>query len=230
MDEEAVRVISSMPDWKPGKKDGKPVDANYTVPVEFVLENYPVIKSRATSTITATKPLYIIDGEEFKGSMDDINPDNIKSIDVLKGESAIELYGEKGKNGVIVITSKKFAEKNKITSELELRKFIAKNIKYPVEAQEANKTGTIQLFIELNNSGRVIKISEKASGDELFLDEVVVVAYKNKDEVIIKDNLTDTENSALKNEVERIIRQLPKIEMPEYEGKTVGITVKFMLQ
>ncbi|MGC9355957.1 MAG: hypothetical protein ACP5D9_19075, partial [Mariniphaga sp.] len=146
------------------------------------------------------------------------------------GESATNLYGEEGKDGVVAITSKKFAEQNKITSELELRQFIAKSIKYPVKAQEANKTGTIQLFMELNKSGRVMKILEKASGNEHFLDEVVVVAYKNKDDVIIKNDLTDTENSALKNEVKRIIRQLPKIEMPEYEGKTVGITVKFMLQ
>gem|GEM_PF-7105785 len=63
-----------------------------------------------------------------------------------------------------------------------------------------------------------------------ILDEVVVVGYKNKDDVIIKNNLIDTENSVLKNEVERIIRQLPKIEIPEYRGKTIGVTVKFMLQ
>jgi TonB-dependent SusC/RagA subfamily outer membrane receptor len=35
------------------------------------------------------------------------NPENIESIDILKGESATALYGEKGKNGVIIITLKK---------------------------------------------------------------------------------------------------------------------------
>jgi len=96
-------------------------------------------------------------------------------------------------------------------------------------AQEANKTGIVQLFIELNNSGQVVKITEKASGDELFLDEVVVVAYKNKDDVIISNSL-DTNNDLLKNEVKRVFNQLHKIEIPEYNGKIVGITVKFMLQ
>jgi TonB-dependent SusC/RagA subfamily outer membrane receptor len=52
--------------------------------------------------------LYIIDGKEMaSGSMNDVNPNTIQSINVLKGESAVKLYGEKGKNGVIVITTKK---------------------------------------------------------------------------------------------------------------------------
>jgi TonB-dependent SusC/RagA subfamily outer membrane receptor len=52
--------------------------------------------------------LYIIDGKEMEsGSMKDIDPNTIKSINVLKGETALKLYGEKGKNGVIEITTKK---------------------------------------------------------------------------------------------------------------------------
>lgn len=52
--------------------------------------------------------LYIIDGKEMvSGSMNDVDPNTIKSINVLKGENAIKKYGEKGKNGVIEITTKK---------------------------------------------------------------------------------------------------------------------------
>jgi len=183
---------------------------------------------RLKSPPESATPIFILDGKEVP-NIDDISPENIEKIDVLKGESAIELYGEKGKDGVVVITSKQKAERDKITSELELRQFIAKNIKNPVVAQKANKTGEVQLFIELNSSGRVVKISEKTSGDELFLDEIVVVAYKNKDDVIISNSL-DTNNDLLKNEVKRVFNQLHKIEIPEFNGKIVGITVKFMLQ
>jgi hypothetical protein len=50
--------------------------------------------------------LYIIDGKEMQsGSIKDIDPTTIRSINVLKGNSAVELYGEKGKNGVIVIST-----------------------------------------------------------------------------------------------------------------------------
>ena len=52
--------------------------------------------------------LYIIDGKEMaSGSMNDVDPNTIKSINVLKGENALKKYGEKGKNGVIEITTKK---------------------------------------------------------------------------------------------------------------------------
>jgi hypothetical protein len=52
--------------------------------------------------------LYIVDGKELQsGSMKDIDPNTIKSINVLKGETATKLYGEKGKNGVIEIITKK---------------------------------------------------------------------------------------------------------------------------
>ena len=57
-------------------------------------------------------PLYIIDGKEIEqAKAKDINPQNIKSIDVLKGQSALEKYGDKGKNGVILITMKTNGEK-----------------------------------------------------------------------------------------------------------------------
>ncbi len=53
------------------------------------------------------KPLMIVDGKEITdGSIDDISPDKIEKMEVLKGEKATEKYGDKGKNGVIVITTK----------------------------------------------------------------------------------------------------------------------------
>lgn len=52
-------------------------------------------------------PLYFVNGEEtLKENAESINPENIASINVLKGEKAIEKYGEKGKNGVVEITMK----------------------------------------------------------------------------------------------------------------------------
>ena len=58
---------------------------------------------------TKNSPLFVIDGSIMKKSMnmDDINPDDIKSMNALKGDVAIEKYGKKAKNGVIEITTKK---------------------------------------------------------------------------------------------------------------------------
>jgi hypothetical protein len=51
------------------------------------------------------KGLILLDGKVYNGKMNDINPGSIQSINVLKDGTAITKYGEKGKNGVIEITS-----------------------------------------------------------------------------------------------------------------------------
>jgi len=38
LDAEAIRVVNSMPDWKPGKQRGQAVDVAYTMPIEFTLQ------------------------------------------------------------------------------------------------------------------------------------------------------------------------------------------------
>ncbi len=53
------------------------------------------------------KPILIIDGEVSKASLDDIDPDKIKSLTVLRGKAATQIWGDQGKNGVIEITTKK---------------------------------------------------------------------------------------------------------------------------
>lgn len=51
-------------------------------------------------------PLIIMDGQ-IRGSMSDINPEEIASIEVLKDASATAIYGARASNGVILITSKR---------------------------------------------------------------------------------------------------------------------------
>lgn len=52
-------------------------------------------------------PLIIIDGEENEGIKNNLQPSEIQSVTVLKGEQAVAQYGDKGKNSVIIITRKK---------------------------------------------------------------------------------------------------------------------------
>ncbi len=68
----------------------------------------PRVVVRVSGKVDNDQPLYIVDGKETRNVTDvnKINPNDIKSISVLKGESAIEQYGEKGKNGVVIITLK----------------------------------------------------------------------------------------------------------------------------
>ena len=50
------------------------------------------------------RQLYIIDG--FPANMSSVNPDDIESLEVLKDASATAIYGSRGSNGVVLITTK----------------------------------------------------------------------------------------------------------------------------
>lgn len=68
-----------------------------------------VIRIRGERTINGSNdPLIILDGIPFEGgSLNDINPDDVSSVDILKDASATAVYGSRGSNGVILITTKK---------------------------------------------------------------------------------------------------------------------------
>jgi len=61
---------------------------------------------RGQRSLTASNdPLIVLDGIPFVGSIGDINPNDIKSIDILKDASATAIYGSRGANGVIILTT-----------------------------------------------------------------------------------------------------------------------------
>jgi TonB-dependent starch-binding outer membrane protein SusC len=65
---------------------------------------------RGQRSISASNdPLIVLDGIPFGGSFSDIDPESVKSISVLKDASATAIYGSRGANGVILITTKKGA-------------------------------------------------------------------------------------------------------------------------
>jgi TonB family protein len=122
LDEEAIRVINAMPNWTPGKQSGKAVRVKYTVPINFRLDgskpkddnNAKVLQAASTGNIFLTSgdpaktPLVIVDGKEVPyENLKSIAPDDVESVSVLKDQAAVKMYGEKGKDGVIVFTMKK---------------------------------------------------------------------------------------------------------------------------
>ena len=147
-DEEAVRVVSRMPNWTPGKQNGQPVAVQFNLPILFDLvkkedkrtgqiepvlppsgspigdfpglgrQHMPQYSSSRNTTVRVRgsgtfgepgdKPLYILDGVVVSSdTVTGFNPKTIQSIDVIKGASAAATYGDKAKNGVVIITTKK---------------------------------------------------------------------------------------------------------------------------
>src|ERR1035437_1750031 len=66
------------------------------------------IRIRGTRSISGSNdPLLVLDGIPYNGGLNDINPDDVASIDILKDASATAIYGSRGANGVILVTTKR---------------------------------------------------------------------------------------------------------------------------
>lgn len=64
------------------------------------------IRVRGVGTINDSNPLYIVDGMPIEGGLDYLNPQDIKSIEVLKDAASGAVYGARAANGVILVTTK----------------------------------------------------------------------------------------------------------------------------
>ena len=80
-------------------------------------DNFNIVIRGAGSLTQSTAPLYVIDGfPQESSSMSALNPNDIASIDILKDASATAIYGSRGANGVVIITTKQGqASKAKVT-------------------------------------------------------------------------------------------------------------------
>ncbi|MBC8110272.1 MAG: energy transducer TonB [Verrucomicrobia bacterium] len=102
-DEEAAKVISEMPNWNPGYQGGRPVNVRYTIPINFSLDRNQGFP---------TEVLLLIDAKEIseseKRNMSEWIPKlSIADVTYLEPKEGEKEYGEKGKNGVVIVTTKK---------------------------------------------------------------------------------------------------------------------------
>ena len=64
------------------------------------------VRIRGTVTINQTQPVYIVDGV-FANNIDFLNPSDIESMEVLKDPSSLAIFGNRGANGAIIVTTKR---------------------------------------------------------------------------------------------------------------------------
>lgn len=83
----------------------------------------PSILIRGYNTINGatSSPLIVVDGIVYSGSISDLNPADVESMSVLKDAASAALYGNRGANGVILITTKKAKQAGKVEVTLEMR-------------------------------------------------------------------------------------------------------------
>lgn len=76
----------------------------------------PKILIRGRRSFSATNdPLYVVDGIPLSAGYEDLNPSDVASMEILKDATATAIYGARGANGVVIITTKRGASKGKTT-------------------------------------------------------------------------------------------------------------------
>ena len=103
------------------------------------------------------KPLILLDGKVIE-DMNSISPDRIASVDVLKGEGALKIYGSEGKNGVVFITTKG----SKSDTILPGKKQISKTVTvHAIRKRDGSKDTTLVLSdsLTVNVNGEQIEVN-----------------------------------------------------------------------
>ena len=163
--------------------DPKTIESMSVLKDEMAIKKYGEKGKNGVIEITTTeKPLYVVDGTIMKGNnLEDIDPNTIGSIDVLKGETATKLYGDQGKNGVVSIHLKKEKEVFVIVEELpsfpggidELKAFVTANLKYPAYALEKGIQGPVTVGFTVAEDGSVTDAKIKSGVDLSLCQEAL---------------------------------------------------------
>jgi len=99
------------------------------------------IMIRGSGSVSSAQPLVILDGVPFAGDLSSIDPSMIESVDVLKDASATTIYGSRGSNGVVLVTTKK-----------DMSDFITR------DENQLNTTYNIDLPYTIEGNGKVQNI------------------------------------------------------------------------
>lgn len=116
LDRDALKLFDRMPRWTPGEQGGQKVRVEMAVPVRGEFKEI-IEKDKETSKglVQKQRPLIFIDSMEVPlAIIDTLNPARVKEFKVLKGKEALDLYGQKGANGVVLITLKSGVELDSI--------------------------------------------------------------------------------------------------------------------
>ena len=150
LDAEAVRVVKTMPAWKPGKQGGKAVDVRFTLPVVFRLQG-------------ANAPA--------SPSMNNTSDNNNALPDVQ-----VVTYGNENNERVYQVVEQ---QPTFVGGEGELIKFLSRNTKYPDDCREKNIQGKAFVSFVVDKSGIIRDVEVMKSSGSSSLDAEAVRVVKS---------------------------------------------------
>ncbi|WP_456086604.1 TonB-dependent receptor [Parabacteroides sp.] len=135
--------------------------------------NNPTIEIRGISSITGSNdPLWVVDGIPMQSSSVNLNPNDVQSIDVLKDASASAIYGARGSNGVIIVTTKR-AE----AGENSIKASYSGWVGFDKIAGKPNFMSADE-FVDYKR--RALANAGQDYSDEVIFDEVELNSWKNR--------------------------------------------------
>lgn len=149
-----------------GKAAGVRVTSNSGAPGSGVQ-----VQIRGMTSLSGSKPLYVVDGVPRGSEINDLNPGDIESINILKDASATALYGARGAAGVVVITTKGGSKFSRKTCE-ETFSVSVDGMYGWQKAWDLPEMTNAQQWIDLNNA-------ENAADPKRLRDTLIPYAYKD---------------------------------------------------
>lgn len=171
--------------------NAKPTKAKASVSKDSTLrlEDITVVRFKSGTHTFKSGPLIMVDGKE--ASTQDVNPNQIKSVTVLKDSTALKLYGQKGINGVVIIETKNADKDTQAFIEAEempsfqggdLKKFsewISKNLVYPEQAVKQKIQGRVIVGFTVNKTGQVGQVNVIHSSSDVLNATAIEVVEKS---------------------------------------------------
>ena len=143
--------------------------------------SYATVRIRGGSTMGggSNDPLYIIDGVPTTGGIEQLNPNDIESMQVLKDASAASIYGSRANNGVILITTKKGKEgvtKVEFSSYATVQQYTSQ-----LDVLNTYDRGYVNWQAAINDgltpTSSIYKYDWHMDGDNAVLDRILLPEY-----------------------------------------------------
>lgn len=159
--------------------------------------NDTIIRVRGAFSMSSANPLYVVDGILMEGNpMNDMSPDDIASVNVLKSSSTTAIYGSRAANGVIIVTTKKGEEinqdainkfNNQINEKIALKSWNRDTPYIKILEKESTIESAYKKYLEIRD--------EYANVPTFYIDVADFFANKNETSktITILTNLVEIE-------------------------------------
>ncbi len=139
-----VKFLEKMPQWMAAQLNGQPVACKVELPM-LIKNSKSKLPTNSMDESSSKEPLVIVDGKILPhDQLKTINPSDIDNINVIKGDSAVALYGAKAAHGAVIVSLKKDAKTSEDKMTQLAGKMIGLNVAPDAQQASSNEEFTVR--------------------------------------------------------------------------------------